>query len=391
MTFPRQIAVVAVVACVVSVLVPMAVHTQKKTGVTDLTKPIDLSLPSESVDWTKIAPLPGEKGGVDVAGPYQVADWPQELHQDYSWGHTDGVWAETPDRVFVIQQSELPRLEHRTGYGGVPIRRSTGNTDFRKDEHVLMIFDRKGKLVDTWKQHNDLFVHAHSLKMNPYDPQHHLWVIDDGAERVYKFTNDGKLVMALGEFKVSANDKTHFGGPTDIAFLPNGDFYISDGYKNSRIVKFSKDGKYLMEWGRKGLGPGEFILPHSIALDARQRIYVADRRNSRIQVFDLNGKHLDTWPNIPKATYIAISQDQKLWAVDCFVNKVLKYELDGKLLYSWGTLGGFEGGLWCTHQFHVDTEGNFYTAEVYGGRPQKFVPRPGADKSHLIGPLWDGK
>ena len=351
----------------------------------------DAARVSESVVWETIAPSPGEKGGVDLSGPYEpVPNWPQPLHADYSWGHTDAIWAESPDRVFVVQQAELPVLEEPEIYGGLPARRSTGNPDSRVDEHILMVLDRNGRVTETWKHPERPFLHVHSLKMDPYDSQRHLWVVDDSAQSIYKFTNDGKLVMTLGEFKVSASDKTHFGGPTDIAFLPNGDFYVSDGYRNSRIVKFSKDGKYLAEWGKRGTAQGELILPHSITIDARQRIYVADRQNSRIQVFDVNGKYLDHWPNIPKATYISISKDQYLWAVDCRVNKLLKYDLNGRLLDSWGTFGGRPGELWCVHNFNVDSEGNLYTAEVYGGRPQKFRARTGANPAELIGSLLDG-
>jgi len=194
--------------------------------------------------------------------------------------------------------------------------------------------------------------------------------------------------MTLGEAKVAASDTTHFGGPSDLEFLPNGDFFVSDGYRNTRIVKYSKDGKYLMEWGKPGKGPGEFNLPHSVAIDARQRVYVADRGNSRIQVFDVNGKYLDEWPDIRFPLYIAVSKDQHLWVSDGLTQKILKYDLNGKLLYSWGTFGGEPGQMWATHGFSVDSNGNFYTAEVYGGRAQKFRPKPGATPANLVGALF---
>ena len=98
----------------------------------------------------------------------------------------------------------------------------------------------------------------HRVLINPYDPEKHVWLVDDGAHSIYKFTNDGKkLVMTLGEFKVPGNDEKHFDRPTEIAWLPDGTFFVSDGYVNTRVVKFDKDGKFLMTWGQKGNEPNE--------------------------------------------------------------------------------------------------------------------------------------
>ena len=346
-----------------------------------------------------------EKGGNDETGPYEVVpNWPQPIHGsapgNMSWGRTSSVWAESPDRVFVLQSGELPILEHPIGDGGVPVR-PAASANNRPDggpgrwEHIVMIFNRDGKLVDSWEQHNFRFVRPHSVRINPYDPERHVWIVDDGAHVVYQFTNDGKtLLKTLGEFKVPGEDQTHFNRPTDIQFLPNGDFFVSDGYGNSRIVKFNKDGKFLLAWGQKGEAgketrPSYFNIPHAIAIDAKQRLYVVDNSNARIQVFDANGKHLDTWPNIRFPLSASMSADQFLWVNDGKAQKFMKFTLDGELLYSWGTFGGEPGQLWGTHSFSVDTEGNLYTAEVWGGRAQKFRPKKGANPSHLIGRLFN--
>lgn len=349
-----------------------------------------------------------EKGGNDETGPYEVVpNWPQPLHQDYTWGRTAAIWAESPDRVFVFQSGELPALKRPIAAGGVPIRAAASENNGPggcecpvskseagrpgRWEHLLMIFNRDGKLVDSWEQHNKRFVRPHSVKISPYDPERHVWLVEDGAHMIYKFTNDGKqLVMSVGEFRVPGNDRTHFNRPTDIAFLPNGDFFVSDGYVNTRVVKFDKDGKYLMEWGRPGKSaPAEFNTVHGVAVDNRQRVYVSDRGNSRIQVFDQNGKHVDTWPNIRFPLSVGMSKDQHLWVNDGLAQKFLKFDLNGRLLYSWGTFGGEPGQLWGTHAFSIDSEGNLYTAEVWGGRPQKFRPKRGADPSKLIGALFN--
>ena len=223
------------------------------------------------------------------------------------------------------------------------------------------------------------------MKINPFDPERHVWIVDDGGQQIFEFTNDGKdLVMSLGEPGVAGNDEKHFARPTDIAWLPDGTFFVSDGYVNTRIVKFDKNGKFLMAWGTKGTGPGQFNLPHSIDIDRNRRIYVADRNNSRIQVFDENGKYLDQWPDIRSPMHIMITRDDRAWVVDSATNKFLEYDLNGKLLNSWGTYGFFPGGLWGPHQFSVDTDGNVYVAESFSGRMQKFRPKQGADRSKLI-------
>ncbi|PYR27235.1 MAG: hypothetical protein DMF92_16785, partial [Acidobacteria bacterium] len=177
-----------------------------------------------------------------------------------------------------------------------------------------------------------------------------------------------------------------FKRPTDIAWLPDGTFFVSDGYGNTRVAKFDKNGKFLMTWGTPGTGNGQFNTPHSIATDKNRRVYVSDRANNRIQVFDENGKYLDQFPNITQPYNIHVSADQYLWVFSGPLDKMLKYDLNGKLLYAWGTHGTAPGLFWAVHSFSADTDGNLYTAEVFGGRPQKFRPKPGADPAKVFHP-----
>lgn len=352
-----------------------------------------------------------EKGGNFETGAYEVVpNWPQPLHEDYTWGRTAAVFAESPDRVFVFQSGELPTLERSIAAGDLPRRpaASEGNgpdgcpcpvskAESGREgrwEHILMIFDREGTLVDSWEQHNQRFVRPHAVKISPYDPERHVWIVEDGAHMIYKFTNDGeRLIMSVGEFKVPGDnaDRTHFNRPTDIAFFPNGDFVVSDGYVNTRVVKFDQGGKYLMHWGTPSRspnpGPSEFNTVHGIAIDAQQRVYVSDRGHRRIQVFDANGSHLDTWPNIRFPLSIGMAKDQHLWVNDGNIGRFLKFDLNGRLLFNWGTFGNHAGQMWGVHAFSTDSEGNLYTAEVWGGRAQKFRPTRGADPLQLIGPL----
>jgi sugar lactone lactonase YvrE len=344
-----------------------------------------------------------EKGGEDEYGPYEVAkDWPLPLSKDFTWGRTGGVWAESPDRVFVIQTGEipvpLPKHPPNSGLWGPGIPTYTA-VDFPATRHTNQFFavDRNGKLLESFEQWHDLWVHPHSVKMNPYDPEKHIWALDgrsesgECAEQVFEFTHDGKkLVMTLGEHKVQGNDKTHFGGPADLAFFPNGDFLVADGYRNSRIVRFDKNGKYLSEFGTKGEAPGQFRTVHAVAIDSKGLIYAADRSNHRVQVFDQSGKVRDVWPNIQMPDDIAITEDadgEHLWVGDGDTSRFCKYDLNGKMRYCFGAFGTQPGRFWGIHRFSTDTEGNLYTAEVYGGRAQKLVPRKGADKTHIIGPF----
>ena len=339
-----------------------------------------------------------QKGGVEITGPYDVqTNWPQRPEGTEGWvsGPTVAIFAESPDRVFFVQRGELPIPEGvKPGPGakfGAPGRTASANVNKARRMNYILVANRDGKIVENWTQWDKYWDGSrgpHHIKMNPYDPERHVWIMDNDGQQVLKFTNDGKtLVLALGERLKPGNDDKHFGGPANIAFLPDGTFFVADGYDNRRVVKFDKDGKYLMAWGKEGSAPGEFTgTLHAIAIDAKRRIYVSDMGNHRIQVFDENGKFLDQFPNIPSPSYIHISSDQYLWVSDTLVNKFLKYDLNGKLLYSWGSYGDFPGGLWMTHQFSVDQEGNLYTAEAFHGRVEKFRPKPGADKSQLIAP-----
>jgi hypothetical protein len=358
------------------------------------------------------AQMSQEKGGDDSTGPYElVTGWPQNYCGDgYQIGSTAGIWALSPDRVVIFNRGCLPVVKPERGggiEGGggteysagslVPGRNASGYDMSQKDpsrhprwDHVVNFVDGSGKLITSWEQHNKLFVRPHRVLVNPYDPQKHIWLVDDGAHALYKFTPDGKLVQTVGTPMQSGNDETHFARPTDIAWLPDGTFFVSDGYVNTRVVKFDKNGKFLMTWGQKGNPPNEtrpsyMNTVHAISIDKNRRIYISDRSNSRVQVFDENGKFLDAWPNVRRPYSFLLTEDQHLWVADGITQKFTKFDLTGKLLYSWGTFGAFPGGFWGVHQFHTDSDGNLYTADVHIGRPQKFRPKKGANPAHIIG------
>jgi DNA-binding beta-propeller fold protein YncE len=339
-----------------------------------------------------------EKGGDDRTGPYDVvAKWPQPLalaKPGQIWGSTGGIFAETPNRIFIANRGEIKLPEklpnNFTGaFGSTGLQATSQVPDMR---NCIVVVDADGKVTESWTQWDQLFQDGrgpHQVLISPYDPEHHVWVVDDMRHQVFKFTNDGKrLVMTLGESGIFGDndDPKHFRRPTDIAWLPDGTFFVSDGYGNKRVVKFDKDGKFLKMWGTPGTGPSQFNTPHSITIDRNRRVYVSDRGNNRIQVFDEEGKFLDVWPNISSPYTIRVSADQYLWAFSGPLDKILKYDLNGKLLYAWGTHGTTPGLFWAVHEFSADSDGNLYTAEVFGGRAQKFRPKPGADPAKVFHP-----
>ena len=368
-----------------------------------------------------------ERGGQEEFGPYElVENWPQPLpdgpdgikHEGWTWGSVGGIYAETPDRIWVAMRGELPLPQGAkpwTPYGMLDPSRgnATGNDDGlsatceptankrgweRRYHHTIFVVNRDGKLVQDWPHLNAMFEMTcgrgpHKIKMSPYDAEKHVWIIDDQLHVIYKFTYDGKLVMTLGTKGQRGRDAGKlFDRPTDIDWLPDGTFFISDGYGGTRVAKFDKDGKFLMDWGTppkdpKNPGVNEWNTVHSIAISKDRRLFVVDRGHRRFQVFDENGKHLDMFPTGMRSSpyFHLITTDQFLWVSDGGTNRILKYDLKGNYLYGWGAPGSLQGQFAGPHQFSVDQEGNLYVAEVFNGRVQKFRPKKGADPAKLIG------
>lgn len=321
------------------------------------------------------------KGDQDITGPYDVVEgWMKPLpwHGDsLTFGLSQAVFPETPDKIFVLQGGDYPNPPPP------PVSGPRSNADHRPS-HFLLVLNGDGELIESWTQWDHLMLRPHKVLINPYDPERHVWVVDDWASQIFKFTNDGsQLVMTMGEREVYASDQVHFNRPTDMAFLPDGTFFVSDGYVNTRVVKFNADGEYLLEWGSPGTGPGQFNLVHSVKVDANRRVYVADRRNGRIQIFDENGTFLDMWEGMAQPSHIVVAQDQTVWMSDPTLNRLVQFNTDGMRLTYWGAAGSFPGAFDNPHHFDSDQDGNLYVADFANHRVQKFVPRPGADRSRL--------
>ena len=159
----------------------------------------------------------------------------------------------------------------------------------------VIALDRNGKILRSWGK--GMYTMPHAIRV---DPQGNVWTTDASSSNVYKFKNDGTLLLKIEIGGQPANCSNNFCSTTDVAFARDGHLFISDGYRNARILEYSADGKKLNEWGAAGTGPGQFRLPHSIQIDERNIIYVADRENGRIQRFDARGAFLGEWPQYGK-------------------------------------------------------------------------------------------
>ena len=173
-----------------------------------------------------------------------------------------------------------------------------------------------GKEIKRWGDGLAVWPHGFRIDRNGF-----LWLTDGrGAngkgQQVLKMTRDGQVVMRLGTAGVAGETESTFAGPCDVAVALNGDVFVADGHVNNRIVKFSPDGKFIKAWGSKGDGPGQFNVPHTIAIDSRGRVFVGDRGNRRIEIFDQGGALLDTWTQFGRPSGILITADDTLYVGD---------------------------------------------------------------------------
>jgi hypothetical protein len=319
----------------------------------------------------------------------------------YAWGSVPGVFVESDERIFIASRGEIkepsPLPADYKGFLGA--FRQVLNAPDNEVRGCLRIVDSSGKVVEIWSQWDKLFEGTngpHKIKISPYDPEHRVWVVGETKSVIYVFSNDGKqLLKTYGVEGVAAEDETHFGRPQDLAFLPDGSVLVADGLTNARVVKLDKSGKFVTAWGGHGSGDGQFNAVHGIDVDRNGRVYVVDRLNKRVQVFDSNGKHLANWPNIRFPNHVQVTEpypgdtttrgEQVVWVADNQTTDVMKFDTKGNQLYSWHASGPVPGGFGELHQFSLDSKGNVYTGDNVLGRPQKLTPKAGADPSHLIG------
>jgi DNA-binding beta-propeller fold protein YncE len=283
---------------------------------------------------------------------YELVDGWAKLPLGWSFLDVTGLAVDAQDRVYVLNR-------------GI---------------HPVIVFDRDGNLLTTWGE--GLFKHAHGAGISPDGS---IYCTDDELHVVYKFTPEGKLLQTIGnkgqpsdtgyisewnDIFWSLTTITHggppFNRPTGVAVTASGEIYISDGYGNARVHKFSPDGKLLFSWGEPGYLPAQFRLPHYICLDNQKRVWIADRENSRLQIFDSGGKFLDQWEDFIRPTDVKIDKNNIVYVTE-LCQRVSILSIDGKVLTRFGNQKGkdLEKALFLApHTVAIDSRGDIYVGEV---------------------------
>ena len=327
---------------------------------------------------------------------YDSVPEPLHLPRDVYFGEVSGVAVNSRGHVFALS------------------RGNTAGPAYAAAATQLLEFGPDGKFVREIGRHLYAWSFAHTVKIDRHD---NIWVTDKGSDMVIKFTPEGRVAMVFGRKQEASDEDTaplkhpnpplpaedgRFRQVTDVAWDAADNTYISDGYINSRVAKVDKDGNWLKSWGERGTGPGQFHTPHSIAVDAQGRVYVADRSNRRIQVFDGEGKFLRQFtidvpvppdarpaignmpneaaiaagtfaPGSPWAICISPPPNQVLYSSDAFPGRIYKLTLEGKLLGMLGRSGKQLKQFGWIHQMACPAENQLYVAELLNWRVQKLV------------------
>jgi hypothetical protein len=336
--------------------------------------------------------------------PYDVVrGWHKPFAEPgFAFGGNSGVFAESPDRIFVAQRGEFrlpdPIPDGYAGFAGSIMFNVLSAVDRRVWKNCLYTLDANGRVKERWTQWDSLCEGSsgpgpHRVRISPYDRDRRVWVINETFNQIYVFSNDGKrLLKTLGEKNVPGADATHFAKPQDVAFLPDGRVLIADGLDNHRVMILDKDLNYLGEFGGNGKGPGQFSGVHAVAVGPEGRVFALDRSGGRINVFKTTAdprriEFVEAWTGLSLPLDLIVNDDA-VWITDLKPLRFIKYDFKGNQLYTWMVPPDLPDGYLEVHTFSVDTAGNLYGGDNQYGRTQKFVPKKGADPKLLIRAPW---
>lgn len=257
----------------------------------------------------------------------------------------------------------------------------------RGEKTRLLEFDPNGNYLRTIGNGLYGFVFAHSVKIDRDD---NIWCVDEGSSTVMELDPTGNHVkMVLGRRPEPSSHLLPgspapppsdwlFNRPTDVAFDSKGDIFVTDGYVNSRVMKYDNFGDKLKEWGTRGTAPGQFHTPHTVVVDANDRLYVGDRENNRIQVFDTDGNFITQWTNVgaPWALCITPPPHQVIYSSDSRPGHIYKLDLNGNILGEFGKAGKQPGEFGWVHQMACPSENVLFVGELLNWRVQKLILNP---------------
>ena len=339
--------------------------------------------------------------------PYNIiSGWHKPFAEEgFAFGGSSGVFAESPNRIFVAQRGETrlpaPIPAEFSGFAGSIGINVLFATDLRVWEHCLYTLDGDGNVREMWDQWDHLCEGSdgpgpHRLRINPYDPERRVWLVNETFHQIYVFSNDGsELLKTLGEKNVPGDDETHFGRPQDVAFLPDGRILVADGLDNHRVIILDADGNYISEFGGFGEGPGQFNGIHALGIGPEGLIFALDRSGGRVNVFRTTDnpaevEFVDVWGGFGLTLDIIVNDDA-IWFTAFGPGRLvnfIKMDFEGNRLYTWVVPRELPDGYIEVHTFSVDSDGNLFGGDNQYGRTQKFVPKPDADPDLLIKPPW---
>jgi DNA-binding beta-propeller fold protein YncE len=232
-----------------------------------------------------------------------------------------------------------------------------------RGEHPLVEFDRDGRFVRSFGE--GAFMRPHGMRI---DRDGNIWTVDDRGHTVTKWSPEGRVLLRLGE-------RENLNQPTDVAIGPAGDIFVSAGHGMAppRVLKFDRTGRFVTSWGGQGTAPGQFDIAHSIVVDGRGLVYVADRQNRRVQIFDADGKYLREWKFAGLPCGLSIAPDGQMYLVTGFAGQILKLDANGRAVAATGQPGKGLGEFGEAHYMTLGPDGEIYVADTVNATLHKFV------------------